>query len=610
MTKHLHNLLTATGILMLCLFAALPARAYTAKDLIGNGRIAYEVLYENYSKATLMHATHGLEMKVEASELGADYIKVTNMFDGLTDLHFKIEESGSTTYAKLYTNVSFYFKSDYKNIYGQEAPGKRDGINKVSVFPVYASGAEGKYYYSKEYTYTGTVTYNSKYQIYEIAFNHALEVNGFASANADVIYDDAIMQERYGFYGLSSYEPNATISDVVYNANSSTSTSRTYDSRIVWSGNDFVIINWGGLGAAIQAETTTEAPGVTNHLAFIKGNLEEGKMYIDYDQMCMEDNSNVKLSWNFSQGYHYSGSPLIYNVRPVNSASNPTSYSRRAIEGNFTPNMNTIRHTSADLWQAPHGSLKTVADVDVVFEDYATCNDYRSDYGKKFGFRAANTKLTIPDFDVTLGVDILDGRMELGLANEADTFLTAKVPFVITKNELYTTAYEVYVIQGKISSKDDVDMEKAIKIGSVDYADAKNGEYLVEGEFTPEVNVKPGETFTDDFTFFVRAIYGREPAAASASTKRMAVALAPSHHDLTTKNFTTTTGVNGLINNSLKLENTQNGVIVHAPSDMAVEVYNMAGVKVAQGVANSEITFDGKGVFVVKAGAKVFKVVK
>lgn len=34
MTKHLHNLLTATGILMLCLFAALPARAYTALDLI------------------------------------------------------------------------------------------------------------------------------------------------------------------------------------------------------------------------------------------------------------------------------------------------------------------------------------------------------------------------------------------------------------------------------------------------------------------------------------------------------------------------------------------------------------------------------------------------
>ena len=90
----------------------------------------------------------------------------------------------------------------------------------------------------------------------------------------------------------------------------------------------------------------------------------------------------------------------------------------------------------------------------------------------------------------------------------------------------------------------------------------------------------------------------------------MAAKLDPTHHDLTTVNFSTTTGVNGLINNSLSLQQTPDGIIVNAPENLPVEVYNVAGVKVAQGVANSEITFDGKGVFVVKAGAKVFKVVK
>ena len=36
----------------------------------------------------------------------------------------------------------------------------------------------------------------------------------------------------------------------------------------------------------------------------------------------------------------------------------------------------------------------------------------------------------------------------------------------------------------------------------------------------------------------------------------------------------------------------------------------MAGIKIAEGVANSEITLNATGVLMVKAGAKVFKVVK
>ena len=47
MTKHLHNLLTATGILMLCLFAAIPARALTAQQMISIGKNGgFELVYE------------------------------------------------------------------------------------------------------------------------------------------------------------------------------------------------------------------------------------------------------------------------------------------------------------------------------------------------------------------------------------------------------------------------------------------------------------------------------------------------------------------------------------------------------------------------------------
>ena len=90
----------------------------------------------------------------------------------------------------------------------------------------------------------------------------------------------------------------------------------------------------------------------------------------------------------------------------------------------------------------------------------------------------------------------------------------------------------------------------------------------------------------------------------------MAAKLDPTHHDLTTVNFSTTTGVNGLINNSLSLQQTPDGIIVNAPENLPVEVYNMAGIKIAEGVANSEITLNATGVLMVKAGAKVFKVVK
>ena len=91
----------------------------------------------------------------------------------------------------------------------------------------------------------------------------------------------------------------------------------------------------------------------------------------------------------------------------------------------------------------------------------------------------------------------------------------------------------------------------------------------------------------------------------------MAAGLDPSNHGLGTAYLNFTVGVDGVnAESNLTLENTQNGVIVNAPENLPVEVYNMAGIKIAEGVANSEITLNATGVLMVKAGAKVFKVVK
>ena len=134
MTKHLHNLLTATGILMLCLFAAIPARALTAQQMISIGKNGgFELVYEGYGKATMHSYGNGIGVRIEESENGTDWVKITNMFNGLVDLHFKVFDNENGNEIVLGDNAglgSFLFP-----IYGQIRPSNNPNYAKVRVTP-------------------------------------------------------------------------------------------------------------------------------------------------------------------------------------------------------------------------------------------------------------------------------------------------------------------------------------------------------------------------------------------------------------------------------------------------------------------------------------------
>jgi hypothetical protein len=51
-------------------------------------------------------------------------------------------------------------------------------------------------------------------------------------------------------------------------------------------------------------------------------------------------------------------------------------------------------------------------------------------------------------------------------------------------------------------------------------------------------------------------------------------------------------------------------IIVTSADDTQVNIYNMQGAEVGRGMTNEAITVNGKGVFVVKSGSKVAKIVK
>lgn len=133
MTKHLHNLLTATGILMLCLFAAIPARALTAQQMISIGKNGgFELVYEGYGKATMHSYGNGIGVRIEESEYGTDWVKITNMFNGLVDLHFKVFDDEYGNEIVLGNNAGL--SSSY-GIYGQIMPSNNPNYAKVCVTP-------------------------------------------------------------------------------------------------------------------------------------------------------------------------------------------------------------------------------------------------------------------------------------------------------------------------------------------------------------------------------------------------------------------------------------------------------------------------------------------
>ena len=64
------------------------------------------------------------------------------------------------------------------------------------------------------------------------------------------------------------------------------------------------------------------------------------------------------------------------------------------------------------------------------------------------------------------------------------------------------------------------------------------------------------------------------------------------------------------ISAALKVTLDGDALTVVAGADIRVNIYNMQGAEVGRGMTNEAITVNGKGVFVVKSGSKVAKIVK
>ena len=604
MTKHLHNLLTATGILMLCLFAAIPARALTAQQMISIGKNGgFELVYEGYGKATMHSYGNGIGVRIEESEYGTDWVKITNMFNGLVDLHFKVFDDEYGGEIVLGNNAGL--SSSY-GIYGQIMPSNNPNYAKVCVTPTNQMN-------SGDVTNTqisGTITYDSNKNAFQIDFSAPrMKVRCFKSSSATAL-SKSDYTEYHNLYSLVFYQPNASVTDTKVTGTGSTSVNRSYKTEFRWNSDDtFVVTNWGGTGLGISGSQTSTPPYISNTWYRMTGYYDpiNMKMYMDGNTMYLQDNSEVGIN---SAGTSYIGSPYTYRMVAVNSADNPTQSYTRDIVGDVDFDEQTVQHTGTDLWATPHGGLKTTGSMIVSFEDWGVYNTARNDLGKTFGFRVKNMKVNIDEFDVTLALKHEALSLIPGTTDNNLLPVNVSASFSVARNHIYADNFDVYLVEGT-----DPKGTNAIYLGNV----AKNSEnlYKVNGTFKlPSPDGKNWSTHLNEqhsypYTLMAVAHYNVPSSTPVAPGIKMAAGLDPSNHGLGTAYLNFTVGVDGVnAESNLTLENTQNGVIVHAPNDMAVEVYNMAGVKVAQGVANSEITFDGKGVFVVKAGAKVFKVVK
>ncbi len=607
MTKHLHNLLTATGILMLCLFAALPARAYTALDLIpGSEKICgVEAVHGNYAQRSLTLWSHGITAAVNKDN--TNQIILFGVFEGMANIAFNIVEENGNTYAYLVTNS-----------YGYQYVPVNDGITTTMMpnrslmftgedaarvtFTPCSVDIYGNYY--TEDDWKGTVTKSNDGRV-TITFDNPIGLR-YRDASGYYLFRGYLFFNKYQV--VLDNQTNVNISDTYIRSDLS-SYNRNYKARINFlSGNRFNFTNWAGFGEGIQSTKTNSNPNVAQSLYCMEGYYvpETGKVYMKRAPWMVDADD---VDENTSNVYN---AMRRFEMRQVEdpTVTTVTTYATGDIEG--TIDFNSISHADEnDLWQAPHGNLKTTTAVTMKFEPFVA---FSVEKKAILPFRINNTVIKMNEEDVTLNLKLASMQLKPGTTNTEVLPINADIAFYADKNETFVHSYDIYLVEGE-SPKG----EKTIYLGNVVAKDIdEQGYHKLSTNFKlTSPDGKPWYTHKDEafnylYSLKIVAHYVLPTSAAPANGKRMAItSLAPSNHGLGNSTLSFTVGVNGVnAESNLTLENTQNGVIVHAPSDMAVEVYNMAGVKVAQGVANSEITFDGKGVFVVKAGAKVFKVIK
>lgn len=606
--KQLIQIKTALAAVLLSVLAVPSASAYTAQQLIGSGRVGVELAYAGYQQATMHSFGNGVGVTIEQSEVGDDWVVIRNMFDGLADVHFCVYTQNGTTYLEMGSNDEYSYR------FSQTCTSKDSRYKEVRIIPANKTNSE----YATNVLFLGKVTYDAQKNSFQVDFSQPVRVECFTGSN----HTGLAYNRFHNLYTVMFFQPTATITDKKVSG-SGTVENRSYGAqfRINKSENastgitTFEVTNWGGTGLGIKGTQTSTPPGISNQWYRMTGyyDAKNMKMYMDGGEMYMQDNSEV-----YAGTSSYYGNPYTYRMWAVNNAYNPTAKYNRDIAADVTFDHVTAQHTGSDLWASPHGGLKTTADLHADFEDWGVYNQTRNDYGKKFGFRATDTHAVIPDWDITLQLQQADFTLQhFGQAQAADPskmWVQADAAFQVVKNDMFVDSYDVYAVEGS-SPKDG----KAIWLGNVKKSEKDSkGIYTASGSFSLQTpDGKPwadhfGKMYNYTYSLYVKANYAFPSAASAADGTRMAVAsLEPSHHGLGSTVLSVTVGVDGIgADDNIRMEATQNGIMVSAPSDMDVQVVNMAGMTVASGKANTEISIDAKGVFIVKAGTKVFKIAR
>ena len=629
MTKHLHNLLTATGILMLCLFAAIPARAWTAQSLYeycGGNAMGLRGSYANQSSA-FTESNH-LTVDVKETTSGQPILRVRN-FMNYFDVYLLISGDKASV---IWTGDQVYYPTTsggYITITG--ANGSSIRANSMRVRRVVRFNPNTKYLdarYGQGWNYIPSSQLNSYYGAglptditgeikqdgdgnliiwfgpYEDCENSAsfkieyCQNGSIVSTNAYDILDN---------YIITLYKPNAEASCVKHSTSSgsATQTSMTIPVKVTTlendpDGYDFSMVNFANMPTGYSNFNLKTYSPESKFSNVVKGKIIGDKVEIP-QQMIFSSVSG--------QMSYYNGPSVMSCTNYYTCGFNPDTQQPNT-NGVITGKVNSCvpYHVGENRWAKTvvDGVNETLWDTHITLDpfNYAdldiTTNPRWAARYENYNFNVLQEKT----FDCNLAIEMKhDPNKDFIVVNNQQIgFFNIDYNISSLKNTDYIDHLEMMVVESKHNSCKTVPLSSAKILHDNISLDNLSG--TVERFFPTIVN----GTVSSDYTFFVKAVY--KPIVSAVPGVRTATTLEDTYHSLNSQSYVIT-GVNGVeADGNLTLQKTQNGVIVHAPSDMAVEVYNMAGVKVAQGVANSEITFDGKGVFVVKAGAKVFKVVK
>lgn len=662
MTKHLHNLLTATGMLMLCLFAALPARAWTAQTLaeycqgnamelitsygndnsLGMKSDSYGVSDPNNVQVSWGTMSNGTEVFIVKNFLGAFTVyftvsgntikgyKINNRlwyttsgnaikFAGLNNVYcMQIERAmridaptvvqGGYRYYGVHADRKV--KAYNYNCWNYVTCNNLNSLNADQVLQ-HSGFTHNNWYDNQRTTWEGTISYDDNGDVL-IQFGPYLD---YYYSNSIVITYGDINENGLGTsiidgYMLTLFKSNATATD----SKNTTAYNVRYKTIEGNAKYNFGITNFAKLGMMYgnynvnNPQTSSNAP--YTEWDIIKGKITGNKVVIPQQNTYAvftgrmnqyNDESVMKNTNYFTIGFDPNTQQpradkaitgtISYDGTPHHDANSNTWHynlaggSRHTYVGGATINLDPFGFTDNNGKTTSWGN--TYQGMCIQLEDETDCT--------------FDCNLTLTDVSHNPDTDYI---IENG---EKKGYYKATINLFNLVNPDYVSELEVYCVPGKYSYCNNIPLESAAFVTSTSIEESDAEIVLPNKKFFPVIDAN-GKLATE-YTFFVRAKY--KTATNAPGYKGVALSLSDTHHSPILQDVSfITTGVNGIVDNGMSIEKTQNGVIVSAPQDMPVEVYNMAGMKVAQGTANNEITLGGKGVFMVKAGAKVFKIVK